>query len=297
MRRYYASEAHESYMRFADSLQSAPFIQDLPQIQALKDDGFIPADSVLCNGNSGDYISGAHIIPAMRTDASGLLADARMRRILDSLIGKHFALWRSLLTAQNRERIAALLRRSLERAGAALGAPGDDFGLYEYAEFQDRQCKYVITGQRIYEFLGHEWRLPLWDKAYLDFWETIPLAGKAEQTLYAEMLEGENWGGVWSDLPVNRKTIRPHWIRPLRFAAKVGMAPLGRERWHRLEKQIFQYWMSATGASAIVPYRRAALDRRGARHGVAWLAEDYLMRHGARLPGDRAEAGRGTGAG
>lgn len=280
MRRYLASERHRGYMLFADTLQSAPFIQDLPQVAHLKATGFIPDDAVLCNGNSGDYISGAHVVPAMRREAPGLSAEERRRRISDSLVAKHFALWRDLATPANRLRISAMLQASIARAGGELGDPRDDYGLYEYAEFQDRQCKFVVTGQRIYEFLGHEWRLPLWAKSYLDFWEAVPLAGKAEQSLYASMLAAENWGGVWSGIPVNRKTIRPQWLRPIRLAAKLAVAPFGRDRWHRFERRFFQYWMSPTGATAIVPYLRAASDRRGARHGMAWLAENYLARHG-----------------
>jgi asparagine synthase (glutamine-hydrolysing) len=280
MRRYFKSEIHRRYVAFSDTAQSAPFVQDLPQVQTLKDDGFISSDAVLCNGNSGDYISGAHIVPAMQRKSIDPSFDARMRRIVDALTDKHFALWRNLATPTNRMRIADALRNSIARAGATLGPPDDDYGLYEYAEFQDRQCKYVITGQRIYEFLGHEWRLPLWAKPYLDFWERVSLAGKVKQNLYAAMLDEQNWGGVWNRMPVNAKTIKPDWIRPIRFAAKVAHSPLGRERWHQFERRYFQYWMSATGASACVPYWRAIRDSGGARHGVAWLARSYLDRHG-----------------
>ncbi len=129
-------------------------------------------------------------------------------------------MWRSLVTPAAEARIAARLRQSIERAGGELGDPETDHGLYEYAEFQDRQSKYVITGQRIYEFLGHEWRLPLWDNAYLRFWEGVPLAEKAGQALYARTLRNANWGGVWDDIPVNRKTVRPLAIVPLRLIAK-----------------------------------------------------------------------------
>jgi asparagine synthase (glutamine-hydrolysing) len=279
MRRHFASEAYRKYLDFADTLQSVPFVQDLPQVQALKDDGFIPQDAVLCNGNSGDYISGAHIVPAMQDSAPGLSQEARLDRVVDALIGKHFALWRVLLTPDNRAMIAAALRNSIARAGAALAAPNDDYGIYEYAEFQDRQCRYVITGQRIYEILGHEWRLPLWAKPYLDFWEGIPLAGKRQQNLYATMLDEENWGGVWRGMPVNAKTIKPDWIRPIRLIAKLAHAPFERERWHRFERRYFQYWLSATGASASVPYWTSIRDTGGARNGVSWLTQAYLARH------------------
>jgi asparagine synthase (glutamine-hydrolysing) len=283
MRRYFGSELHARYLAYSDSAQATPFEQDLPQILRLKEDGYVPADAVLCNGSTGDYISGAHIVPAMQEVASGLSHQARRQRIVDALIDKHFALWRSLMTPANRAAIARQLEASLARAGAALADPADDYGLYEYVEFQNRQCKYVIAGQRIYDFLGHDWRLPLWARPYLDFWEGVPLAGKAKQRLYAAMLDERNWGGVWRGLPVNARTIRPHWIRPLRFLAKLAHAPLGKERWHRFERRYFQYWMSALGGSAIVGYARAAADERGARSEISWLTENYLSRHGLRL--------------
>ena len=173
-----------------------------------------------------------------------------------------------------------MLWRSIETAGGAISDLGHDYGLYEYAEFQDRQCKYVITGQRIYEFLGYDWRMPLWDNEYIRFWERATLVEKAGQSLYARMLKNANWGGVWRDVPVNRKNIRPLWLMPLRFTAKAIHAPLGRARWHRFERRFFQYWMDTTCHSACVPYHRAACDRHGARHVMAWLALQYLERKG-----------------
>lgn len=280
MRRYFEDGTHDSYCAFADTLQSTPFVQDLAPISALKADGYIPADAVLCNGNSGDYISGAHIVPEMRTTAAGLSESERLSRITGALFKKHFALWDALKTPDHQSRIERQLAASLMRAGATPGDPADDYGLYEYAEFQDRQCKFVITGQRIYEFLGHDWRLPLWDKVYLDFFEGVPLAGKTGQRLYADMLAAENWGGVWRDVPVNAKTVRPHWVRPLRLLAKVAHAPLGREVWHRFERRYFGYWMGGGGQAAVKPYRAVATDRRGARHAIAWLTESYLNGHG-----------------
>ena len=212
---------------FADTLQSVPFVQDLTPIATLKADGFISPDAVIANGNSGDYISGGHVVPEMRAVATSLSEDERLKRITAALFKKHFALWAILQTPDNWARIERQLLASIMHAGASLGDPADDYGLYEYAEFQDRQCKFVITGQRIYEYLGHDWRLPLWDKAYLDFFEAMPLTGKANQRLYADMLEAEDWAGVWRNVPVNAKVVRPHWLRPLRFAAKLAHAPLG----------------------------------------------------------------------
>ena len=284
-RRFFASNDYAHYLDFADSGVALPFVHDIAPLIELKKTGYVPDDAVIINGQSGDCISGRHIVPELRQPARGLSADARWQRIIGGLIGKHFRLWRSLATPSNDARIAKLLRGSIERAGGALGDPETDHGIFEYAEFQDRQCKYIIAGQRTYESLGHEWRLPLWDGAYMRFWEGVPLHEKKEQALYIRVLEKANWGGVWRNIPVNRKTIRPRWIVPLRLAAKALHAPLGRERWHRFERQYFQYWMDATCNSACEPYGRVWRDRRGARHTVAWLAEQYLARHGVDLNG------------
>ena len=283
-RRYFAGAEYVSYLEFADSCASVPFVQDLTAIEMLKRNGFIPDDAVIVNGNSGDYISGNHIPAKLCIAPQGLTEAQRRERIVDALIDKHFALWRHLRVPALLERIRDLLGKSI--AGISLGESDTDHGLYEYAEFQDRQCKYVISGQRIYEFLGHDWRLPLWDNEYLDFWESVPLRLKAGQRLYNTMLREANWGGVWQDIPVNRKSVRPLWLIPLRFAAKAAHAPFGPGRWHRFERRVFQYWMDATCNSPTVPYLKALSDRRGARHGLAWQAEAYLARHGVALNGE-----------
>jgi asparagine synthase (glutamine-hydrolysing) len=282
-RRFFAGEDYARYLEIADSGASVPFVQDMAPMIALKQQGYVPDDAVIVNGNTGDFISGNHILSELQHPARDLAPEGRWRRIIDGLLRKHFALWRSLATPAAEARIATRLRQSIERAGGTLGDPETDHGLYEYAEFQDRQSKYVITGQRIYEFLGHEWRLPLWDNAYLRFWEGVPLAEKAGQALYARTLRNANWGGVWDDIPVNRTTVRPLVIAPLRLMAKALHAPLGQERWHRFERRYFQYWMDATANSACVPYDLVRRDRRGARHHIAWLAELYLARHGVTL--------------
>lgn len=283
LRRYFTGESYAAYLDYADCCTAVPFVQDMWPIEILKSEGFIPLEAVFANGNTGDYISGLHIVPSMRTPRDDLDEVVRWQRVLDALYDKHFALWQSLRNDSNRKTIKKALIRSMQQVGASLGSPEMDYGLYEGSEFLDRQCKYVITGQKIYEFLGHEWRLPLWDRDYLDFWEGVPLEDKVGQSLYTQMLQSENWGKVWHDIPVNRPNIRPQILVPLRWLAKAAHAPLGRARWHVFERRFFQYWMDMTCNTACVPYGSAALDTRGARHSVSWLAEQYLARHGVSL--------------
>jgi asparagine synthase (glutamine-hydrolysing) len=262
-----------------DTCGGVPFEQDWIAIKALKSGGWISDDALIVNGQSGDFITGNHIPKTLFENVPNDEA-TRRQRIHESIFSKHYSLWSALLTPNNKERIAKLLADESDAGGASLLNPNAPHGVYEFLEYQDRQAKYVISGQRTYEALGYGWRLPLWDDEYVLFWRRVPVEYKARQSLYRKTLLADDWGGVWQDVPVNAKTIRPRWIVPLRIAAKLAFAPLGADRWHRAERRLLQWWMDPMRLSAVVPYSKAVRDNRGARHALAWLTDRYLMQHG-----------------
>ena len=49
---------------------------------------------------------------------------------------------------------------------------------------------------------------------------------------------------------------------------------------NRFEKRFLGYWMEGLQGQAMVPYGKVALDRRGARHMVAWHTQAYLLSKG-----------------
>ena len=279
-RQFSAGATYREFQDFADNCDSVQFFQDLPAIVALRVRKWLPDDAILVNGNSGDYLTGNHIPAALCQPMHGAAAETRRERVLDALVARHFTLWEDLLTPENRRAIKILLDAELTKAGARADQPDTDHGLYEYCEFQDRQSKYVISGQRAYEFLGLPWRLPLWDRDYLDFWARAPLSAKAGQTLYRRMLTETDWGGVWRTIPVNRLRVRPAWMVPVRLLAKALLAPRGRAAWHRFEKRHLVYFTDTLCAYAGFPYAQVRRDRRGFRNIFSWLADSYLAEKG-----------------
>lgn len=282
MRRFFASDDHMAYLAYADSATSSPFEQDLFAVRTLQEEGYISADTMMVNGNSGDFISGAHVLKSLHTPRSDLDESARRALISQTLIGKHFRLWDALATPANDARLSTRLERELDDLAPSFDPMGLH-GVYEAMEFRDRQSKYVITGQRVYEHAGLSWGLPLWDPAYLDFWQRVPLSEKVTQRLYRTTLIQQNWGGVWGTEWWWKHTVSPHWLRLPRLILKALHAPLGRERWHRFEKRHLMYWMEVTCGQSMVPYALVRRDRRGARHSVAWQAEAYLKSKGLTL--------------
>ena len=280
-RDYFRSEAHSEFVRFADTLTGLPFNQDYDVTRRVIESGYAPRDAIFVNGQSGDYITGNHI-PSSLWEASAADPETRWSRLFAAAQAKHFALWEHLATRPNLARIEKHFRADLERQGGLPADPANDWALYEASEFIHRQSRYVVAGQRCYEHLGANWRLPLWDRDLISFYETAPLSAKKSQSLYKETLQRLNWGNVW-DLPVNRRKVRPLWLAPVRLAARAVAAPFGRNIWHRTERRYFAWHMDTIANYAVAPWRKVVRDRRGFRNAISWHAEAYLARHGIAL--------------
>ena len=271
---FFHSDSHVDYMRFADNLSSVPFKQDIVPITNLLKKGVLASDCLIVNGNTGDFISGGHIPKSFieeRPDGTSAKG-----QLIDNIIKKHLSLWPDRLTPEVKQQLREIVSDELHSEGLLDICDDSLFAAFEFSEFTNRQSKYVINGQRIYDYLGVDWELPLWHDRYLEFWQSVPLEHKIDQSLYKEMLHRRNWGGVWHDIPVNKKTITPSWIRPLRGGAKLAFAPFGRASWHRFEKRFLNYWTDVLANYAIYPYKHIAFSRANARNSVAWHVVSYL---------------------
>jgi asparagine synthase (glutamine-hydrolysing) len=281
-RRYFDSADHADFVHYADTLTAVPFHQDNDATRRLIATGYAPRDAIFVNGQTGDYITGNHVPQELWTAPPFRDPEARWTRLFAAARAKHFDLWRHLATATNLTRIETQFRADLERFGGLTSDPASDWALYEVSEYVHRQARYVVAGQRCYEHLGYDWRLPFWDRDLISFYESVPLSAKISQSLYKETIRHLNWGDVWA-LPVNRRNVRPRWIAPLRLFTKALCAPLGRDKWHRIERNFFAWHMDTLANYAVVPWKRVMLDRRGFRNAISWHAEAHLARHGIAL--------------
>ncbi len=286
MRAFLKSDTYAAHLRFVDTCASVPFLQDLFAIDELKRRKAVPADAVFINGQSGDFIAGNHVPEVLRQPHPELSKEERRARIIAALIAKHFSLWRDLKTPENLARIGALLDERITAANVPDVPASADHGVYELVEFQERQAKFVVRGQRVYDFFGHDWRLPLWDVEYIDFWERMPLEFKAGQGLYREWLAEANWGGVWHPLLPNRTTV-PRWAHYMRAAASVPVKLLGNDAWQSFDRRVFSHLTDLLCTVQAVPWSRALFDTRGFRHGLSFRSELYLSMHGVSVDGQR----------
>jgi asparagine synthase (glutamine-hydrolysing) len=277
-RNFFKSTIYNSYIEMFESYASVPNVQDIYEIYTLKTRNIIDTDAVIVNGNSGDFISGGHIPDVLELDKEFLLDDSTNWTLF---LDKHYSLWSKLRTNVNDKLIVSQLLKSISKR--LKYQKQDTVFLYSVIESMEcigRQSRLVANQQRAYDFIGHEWRLPLWSEDFLSFWEGVPPEYKVNQALYKDVLMENNWGGVWKDINVNNKSIRPYSLYFFRLFAKFVMSPFGKKKWHRIERNIFVYWMHPSYARAVVPYLSVLFDRRGEKNTNSWMSDQFVKRNG-----------------
>ncbi len=280
---FYASKDYKHYLDFSETYCSVPYIQSLSSIKYLKDTNWINDDAIFINGNSGDFISGGHINFNMINNSKIDNEKLRKENILNQLIEKHFSLWGHLKTNYNLDKLKINLWDEIIRGCGKIQKNSNDHLLYEYSEFVNRQSEYVINGQRIYEYYGYDWRLPLWNDEYLFFWQKVPLDYKIKQKLYIEMLKKNNFSNVWGDdIPVNKKYISPNWIIPLRFICKIIFGifgKTGKEAWKQFDINFFYYFRDTTHMMDSQNYFKVVKGIfKRPKNAISWLSKNYLSK-------------------
>jgi len=276
-RNFFKSDIYENYKKIFESYASVPNIQDVYEVYMLKKMSIIDDDAIFVNGNSGDFISGGHI-PRNLDLNSKISSDRSYNWIY--FLDKHYSLWEKLCTKFNYNIIISILFRQASDRCITKKNRSAAYSVIECMECIGRQSRLVANQQRAYDFIDHEWRLPLWSKEMLDFWETVPAKFKINQKLYKDVLYENNWGGVWHEIDINNKLIRPYTLWIIRSFVKLLIAPFGKRRWHRIEKKLFVYWMHPTYARAVTSFFNVLLDNRGQRNTNSWTADQFINEKG-----------------
>lgn len=177
-----------------------PYFQGIILKDLLRD-GLIPKDCVAVSGNSGDAIEGNDVthrfFPGNRYSTS---------EVAESIRFLHFML--------NGQRESKKLLSQFDLAPyASICGEKDCFTdeeaeeIVEYFNWRERQCKFVVNDIRNYDdVMGIEWRLPLWDHEFVNFWLTVPYSLRYDRKLYYQYVSHEHLPTA-NDLSFRRKQI------------------------------------------------------------------------------------------
>jgi len=272
----FSEDEFDDFWEFTDTLSNAPVLIDYSAVKFLKDSGQISKDAIFVNGNSGDFITGSHIKPEILSNN-----EHNVDQLIKSVVRKHYSLWYCLKFEDNVVKIQNELEKYISNLMHDNNLTQSNFSdIGENIEWKGRQSKMVTTTQRSYEFHGYEWRLPMWDPIYMNFWEGVEKKYKINQSLYIETLLENNWGGVWDGIAINDFAIASGKLHLFRSFLKLFFIFFGKDAWHKFDKRFFAYFYDDTAATAIVPYSKAMFDICGARDRNSWIVKKYLYEKG-----------------
>jgi len=174
----YHSDEMQRYMKYSGNLVSIPHIQDFLAVRDLKEEGIISENAVFVPGHSGDMLAGSwipHDIEEIPHDVDCCITHSLKR---------HYSLWQWNKNEKLREIFQENIRNAIGNINIH-DAESLSNGI-EYFNFNERQVKFIVNSVRVYEFLGFQWRIPLWDAELIGFFLRIPLALRIKQILYRE---------------------------------------------------------------------------------------------------------------
>jgi asparagine synthase (glutamine-hydrolysing) len=264
---FYSSEGRQ-YSDFADGLCSIPVYNDFYAIQLLRKDNRIPNNAIFVNGQTGDFLTGGHI-PKNVVKNNVHSRDFLIREIID----KHLSLWVNLKTTENLTKIS-------QRIIGQLGLEDRQYSQQEVAqyfeqwEWQERQSKFVVNGQRVYEWFGYDWRLPLWDDRLMHFWEKIPWEKRFGQKLHKAYLNKMNFGGVFNGFYMGPHPLQ-RWERLATYALIVG-AKLSGQSPDRLVKTYLGYFTNYAPFYLQKSYPEYLRDAYWHRNPFSYLVKEYI---------------------
>ena len=271
-RRLFRDGSREDYWKFADGLCSIPSLREFDAFTYLKNRGLIQDDAVVINGQSGDFITGGHIRAAWLGDGPFGGVDDLLQAIQD----KHYALWPGLLGSNGSDLVRQKISKVLDDIPTA--SKEDLISLYESWEWQERQSKYVCNGQRVYDYLGLKWTLPLWDGEFMDFWETASYEEKVGQALYTKYLKHYDYEGMFKNYRRTLYTFPP----ALRWLFLVGKA-IGLFAGNARKQEFYQnmsYFGSYHHQYAYYGFSHFLARSKQIRGPVSLLVETWLEEHG-----------------
>lgn len=152
-------------------------------ISELMKEGLIPNDSVVITGNSGDVVEGDDVCTIFKQGK--IYTD---KQVIEQIINQHYSLQGKMFQEQDcfykfvKDVIGDKSKYNYEEAQ----------DVYEFFNWRARQAKYVVNDITNYnDILGLDWRLPLWDNEFVDFWLEVPMDLRYKRKLYYQYVEKE----------------------------------------------------------------------------------------------------------
>jgi asparagine synthase (glutamine-hydrolysing) len=275
VREYLGSQEAKKYYQFSETYSNPPGMLDIFAIKELVNKVDIANDAVIINGHTGDFISGSHIPSGIPYNVLNHKT-CKLDKLSKPFLSKHFSLWNCYRNRKNDSKITHKLN-SIVESYLRTGRTVPEYIIFETLELLTRQSKLILGNQKGYDFYNLTWMLPFWDKEYLKYWSSQPIENKIGGSYYKQELIRYNYGGVWQEIPVNKKTI-PIIAKLFRNIFKPFFIFSKKKKWISFDKRWFYYFYEDSANIGIIRYFETIIDRCGFRNTLSWRVLKYVRR-------------------
>lgn len=158
---------------FSSNNTSLFHLQDYFAINYLNENGIIDNNAIIIPGHTGDFLSGAQL----KNCEINITRESLSECILD----KHYGLSKYNFVSE----------KKVEDYISALDKEYLSYSIYENFNLKERQAKFIVNANRVYEFFGYQHMIPLWDFDLVEFFRCLPIEYKIEVCLYNEFIMNE----------------------------------------------------------------------------------------------------------
>lgn len=172
----------KDYFLFAGNITAIPHFQDQPALIELKKQGILTPDLIVMPGHSGDLLGGSKI-PSLVLEGRKLEFNVQY---VSQLIFDNF---------YDLNKLSPKLQQMIKHKNESVikefpvNTMDDLLDVYEGHWFvKAKVANFLVNSMRGYEFMGMDWRLPLWDDEYAKIWYSVPWANKYRSELYDKFM-------------------------------------------------------------------------------------------------------------
>jgi len=185
--------------KYLSNLVTMPHSQTYIALKYLLKNELIDKNSFFVPGHTGDFLAGKHFFKTIISNK---------KNIIRNIIEKHYKLNSTIISDSIKEKIKKELTNTQN---------SKVYSVDENWNLKERQAKFIINSNKIFEFHNYQHALPLWDKELVDFFKEIPLKYKIKKNLYDFTLHS-----IFDNLTIGYRKNKSQLIRqnPIIFILK-----------------------------------------------------------------------------
>ncbi|MBP6230547.1 MAG: hypothetical protein KA397_02675 [Paludibacteraceae bacterium] len=209
---YVHDTTFQRYYAYSTSYSNFFWMYEYFGVKKLVEEGLVDKDAIFVPGHSGDFLAGSQLQKA------GITQKSTLKEMSKAILQQKFAYGKAERSIEITKRIERFVHERKDKL---------PYSIFDDFDVQIKLPKNINNSARIYGFFGHEVRLPFWDNEILEFFRTLPIELKEEQTFFQNYVKNQ----VFAPANVNFK--------------KELKLPLWKIKGHRI-KNILKQWIPSS---------------------------------------------------